>query len=394
MPLEVKGHFGDGIKHYITNQYHSNNVSFDKIHRDLLSMGIQISEGTINNIVMESLDKLEIEHDEMFEAGLKTAADIRMDDTSGLHKGKNHSYLVIQNDFFTCFKSMNSKSRIDILRALQNNKEVIYSFKDASLDYLESQNCKPELIALVTESLNKKWLSVESFKDFLSNRGINKHTTGKNSLRLIEEAALLGGVIEKGLSPDTIILSDGAPQYTKMLTHALCWIHAERLIKRLVVSSDHAEELEKVISEVWNFYKKLKAYKEKQNTQDQLALFLGFDEIFLQSVKNQDLLISLRKLYKYKNQLLCVLEHSFVPLHNNSSENDIHSLVIKRKISGGTRSDRGRDARAIFIGIVKTCRKLGISSWDYIADRLSSIPKMPSLANIIYQKVSESKASP
>jgi hypothetical protein len=48
-------------------------------------------------------------------------------------------------------------------------------------------------------------------------------------------------------------------------------------------------------------------------------------------------------------------------LHTNGSENDIRCHVTKRKVSGGTRSDRGRDARDTFLALAKTCAKLGIS---------------------------------
>lgn len=58
--------------------------------------------------------------------------------------------------------------------------------------------------------------------------------------------------------------------------------------------------------------------------------------------------------------------------------------VIKRKISGGTRSDDGRACRDAFLGLAKTCRKLGVSFWDYLGDRLAvpdvtAIPPLPGL---------------
>ena len=73
-----------------------------------------------------------------------------------------------------------------------------------------------------------------------------------------------------------------------------------------------------------------------------------------------------------------------VPLHTNGSENDIRCQVTKRKVSGGTRSDAGRDCRDAFVGLAKTCAKLGIAFWDYLGARLAvpdasatSIPKSP-----------------
>ena len=52
------------------------------------------------------------------------------------------------------------------------------------------------------------------------------------------------------------------------------------------------------------------------------------------------------------------------------SENDIRACVTKRKISGGTMSEAGRNARDVMLGLMKTCRKLGVSFFVYLGDRL------------------------
>ena len=58
-------------------------------------------------------------------------------------------------------------------------------------------------------------------------------------------------------------------------------------------------------------------------------------------------------------------------LHTNGSENDIRAHVTRRKVSAGTRSDLGRDCRDAFLGLAKTCTKLGVSFWDYLGSRLA-----------------------
>lgn len=64
-----------------------------------------------------------------------------------------------------------------------------------------------------------------------------------------------------------------------------------------------------------------------------------------------------------------VLERPEIPLHTNDSENDIRCQVTRRKVSAGTRSDIGRDCRDAFLGLVKTCDKLGIALLDYLGGR-------------------------
>ena len=76
-----------------------------------------------------------------------------------------------------------------------------------------------------------------------------------------------------------------------------------------------------------------------------------------------------------------VLDRPEIPLHTNGSENDIRGHVTKRKISGGTRSDAGRDCRDAFLGLAKTCAKLGISFWDYLGTRLG-VPQTSAIPNL------------
>ena len=71
-----------------------------------------------------------------------------------------------------------------------------------------------------------------------------------------------------------------------------------------------------------------------------------------------------------KAELLVVLERPGVPLHNNLSEGDIREYVKRKKMSGGTRSEEGRQGRDTFASLKKTCRKLGVSFWSYLKDRL------------------------
>lgn len=77
------------------------------------------------------------------------------------------------------------------------------------------------------------------------------------------------------------------------------------------------------------------------------------------------------------------MKHPQIPLHNNLSEGDIREQVKKRKISGGTRSDEGRQCRDTFSSLKKTCRKHGLSFWDYLGDRIKDIGDIPPLAELV-----------
>ena len=87
----------------------------------------------------------------------------------------------------------------------------------------------------------------------------------------------------------------------------------------------------------------------------------------------------LARLHGRKEELLRVLDWPEIPLHTNGAENDIRCHVTKRKVSGGTWSEPGRDARDACLGLIKTCQKLGVSFFDYLGDRLA-VPGAPLIA--------------
>ena len=85
-------------------------------------------------------------------------------------------------------------------------------------------------------------------------------------------------------------------------------------------------------------------------------------------------------------ELLLVLDRPEIPLHNNLSENDIREYVKKRKISGSTRSEAGRQCRDTFTSLKKTCKKLGVRFWDYLNDRVSGKNAIASLPILMREK--------
>jgi len=104
--------------------------------------------------------------------------------------------------------------------------------------------------------------------------------------RIATEGALLGGLIEKGFSLDLVIVSDGAGQFA-ILLHALCWVHAERLVhKRIPLNDQHRQHQERVRGEIWDLYADLKAYRRNPDPALAPALTARFDAIFTQSTSS------------------------------------------------------------------------------------------------------------
>jgi hypothetical protein len=82
------------------------------------------------------------------------------------------------------------------------------------------------------------------------------------------------------------------------------------------------------------------------------------------------------------------LKYPEIPLHNNDAELGARIQVCKRDMSLHTTTEEGTKASDTFLTIVQTAKKLGVSAYDYISDRVSKSFKMPSLAELIGSKKS------
>ncbi len=185
--------------------------------------------------------------------------------------------------------------------------------------------------------------------------------------------------------PDTVFVSDGAGQFA-IGRHARCWVHMERLIHALDTFTDRQRAAkERIRARIWWLYADLKAWRKDPSPARRHALGARFDAIFTTCTGFATLDRLLARIHADRADLLRVLDHPDIPLHTNGSENDIRCQVTRRKISGGTHSDAGRTARDTMLGLLKTCRKLAISFWDYLGARLNvpGAPNIPSLADIL-----------
>ena len=162
-------------------------------------------------------------------------------------------------------------------------------------------------------------------------------------------------------------------------------VHAERLVHKLdTFTAENRAAQSSVRAAIWQLYRDLKAYRCAPSQARKTALAAEFDRIFTAKTGFVSLDRLLARLHANNAELLKVLDRPEIPLHTNGLENDIRCQVTRRKASGGTRSDLGRDYRDAFLALAKTCAKLGISFWDYLGARLAIpnaaiIPPLPHL---------------
>lgn len=382
LPLEYRtGHFGPQLIAFCLYQYHQCHVTQPLLLEAIREFGVDISAGQLNIILVENKEAYHAEKEEMLEPGLRGSGYFNTDDTGARHNGKNGYCTHIGNSLFSYFQSTESKSRINFLEVLRG-KHTDYIVSDECLDYLFDHGASDDLLNLLEEAPRKRFGNLKKWLKHLGRLGI----VSEREQRLATEGALVGSLFSHGFHDDLVIISDDAPQFALSL-NALCWIHAERHFRKFIPVSDQIRlELEQVRDAIWNLYHALKVYKAQPMDHQKGALSKEFDLVFSMRTSSAALNDLIDRTRMNKEKLLRILDYPHIPLHNNDSERDIREYVKKRKISGSTRSGAGRRARDTFTSLKKSCRKLKISFWQYLKDRVSGIGQIPALGYIIKER--------
>jgi hypothetical protein len=304
---------------------------------------------------------------------------VTVDDTAARHAGRDEYTTHIGDDRFAWFATRPSKSRLNFLDLLRDPDYVINATAAA---YLVEHKVADAVIVSLLSHERQSFADEDAWQAHLDSFGL-----GAGHRRRVTEAAMVGSIVARGLLTDTVIVSDDAGQFDVFL-HGLCWIHAERHLRRIGCVTEEQHRLVELQRQlVWWLYADLKLYKDEPTAARRTALRARFDRIFTRVTGFAELDEVVARLHANKDELLRVLDRPEIPLHTNSSETAVRSFVTKRKISGETRSAAGKQARDTFLSLLKTCSKLAISFWDYLGARLK-IPdavRVPWLPDLVRQ---------
>jgi hypothetical protein len=349
----------------------------------LRSIGVAISERQVQRLLTERPDPFLAESRDVLRAGLASASWISADDTGVRHRLANAFCTQIGDDRFTFFATRGSKSRLNFLDLLRAG-HADFVLNETAFSYLRSHALPGPLIARLAAQPATVFADQASWSAHLDRLGFTALTTTPNPVLLATEGAIWGSITAHGFLRGTVVLSDDAGQFA-VGDHALCWVHAERLVHKLDTFTDlqYAAQ-QRMRALIWDYYADLRAYRANPAARRRRTLRARFDRIFHRRTGSATLDRLLARLRANKPEPLKVLDRPEVPLHTNGSENDIRCQVTRRKVSAGTRSNRGRDCRDAFLGLAKTCAKQGIAFWDYLGSRLNVpggavIPPLPDL---------------
>ncbi|WP_067518354.1 IS66 family transposase [Endozoicomonas ascidiicola] len=347
-PASLHGHhYGPTLQAYVLHQHFGCAVTQPQLLEWLWDIGLSISAGELSNLITKGHGQFHGEKDELLATGIRCSSYIQTDDTGARHQGRNGYCNIICNESFAWYGTTNSKSRENFLSLLHRPFRT-YALTENALDYLSTLKYPQKWLRVLQQYVGVTFLSHDAWKACMKDHGL----TGKKRLQQASEALIYASLIAHGLGHLTTF-SDGAQQFN-VFKHAQCWVHAERLLAKVHPVNDQQALAQKWCRTwLWEIYDDLKAFKTEPSEENALKVRFGFSALIQTRTVCSDLQEALSSLAVIEKELLLVLEDPRLPLHNNLSESLIREYVKRRKISGSTRSEAGRQSRDTFASLKK-----------------------------------------
>jgi len=386
LPKGYEGEFGPGVKSISIVFAYGCNMTEPKIAEFFGNMGIRISAGQISNLLTGRNEKFHAEKAAIEQAGLASTPWQNIDDTGTRVDGHNRHCHVICNPLYTAYFTTERKDRLTVIDVLRNMRERAFLINDEAFGFLRRFALPVRVMEAFENAPRDRNMCEAEF-----NRWLNDHMPSLGSQqrsRILEAAAVAAYHAEVEHPVVRLLLCDDAPQF-KLVTEelGLCWIHDGRHYKKLEPCIGHHQcLLDSFVEEYWDFYKQLLVFPKTPTPERAMQLSEEFDRLF-STVTGYDALDErIAKTYAKKSHLLMVLRHPEIPLHNNAAELAARFRVRKRVVSYGPRSEKGIRAWDTFNTLYSTAKKLGVSFYHYIYDRISKTNQMQPLAELIAQK--------
>ena len=377
------GDFSVGLRALIVSLKYCGNMSEPKIGEFLENFDVQVSAGSLSNILTKSAKLFEQEYDDLLTAGLSSTPYQQTDDTSARVKGEFWNTHILCNPFYTFYSRRPGQDRLTVLKVLQNTDELRFRFGEATCQLLQDEFSLPKKWSDEITALGDVEASETTLKLLLDGWFGQRNQQVRTAIE--QAAAIVFYRQQSSILVVRTLVCDDAGQF-KLLTDklSLCWIHAGRHYEKLSPIVDrHAKFLAAFRDRYWAYYASLQDYRAGPTQELAEKLRLEFDELFSSRTGYAALDDRIANTAAKKDELLTVLSVPEVPLHNNDSELGARVSARRRDVSLHSRSERGARAMDIFTTLVQTSKKLGISAFAYLRDRLSGALEMPSLAQSI-----------
>jgi hypothetical protein len=382
-PAGYAGTFGPNLRALVLALAYAGGMSESKLLELVQSAGIVISAGTLSTLLTEGQIAFTTEARAVLEAGLGSGPWQHLDDTSTRVNGDGQYCHIVCNPLYTAYQTTPGKDRLTIIDVLRGGRPRAYRFDRAADRHLEWLGLSAAARARLATIPREQELNEATLTALLAGpaRGL-----GPQQQHAVREALALAAYLADPDWPGVrTLVCDDAPQFRAITEElALCWIHEGRHYKKLTpYLPRYRAALADILTQFWDYYRELLAYREHPTPADRARLDAGFETLFTTTTGYQALDHRLALTRDKKPELLLVLQHPELPLHNNPAELGARQRVRKRDVSFGPRSPAGSVAWDTFMTLAATTRKLGVDFAAYLRDRFTHAGQIPPLADLI-----------
>jgi hypothetical protein len=383
LPAGYEGEFGPGVYALAYVLYHAVNTSEPKITEFFAHVGVHISSGQVSNLLIKGQDPFHAEKDALYEAGLRSSPWQHIDETGTRVNGVNQHCHVVCNPLYTAYLTTEKKDRLTVIDVLTNLRPRTYLLLTETYDWLREASVSESVLERLQHLPQDRTFDDEQFNGLL-----DRHLADVNAQhrrRILEAAAITAYQVQQEVPVVQLLLSDDAPQFKRITDElALCWVHDARYYKKLSPAvAYHRRLLDEFMERFWGFYNQLLAYRKAPAPEQVPRLEAEFDALFSTVTGYTGLDRRIAMTRDKKASLLMVLRHPEIPLHNNPAEIEMRRRVRKRDVSFGPRTEDGKRAWDTFATLLATTKKLGVSFYRYVYDRVTESGEIPNLADLI-----------
>jgi len=349
------------------------------------SVGLRVSAGTLSEWLTADLAALHAEAEAVYAAGLASSPWQQIDDTSTRVNGVNHHCQVVCNPLYTSYHTTPAKDRLTVIDLLRPGQEGTYLINARALDGLAQAGVSARVRAQVAQLPGDQVVDQATLDGWLATL---QPSLGPQQRQHLYEATARAAYAAQTTVPvvDTLVCDDAGQFVGATRERALCWVHDARHYKKLLpVAPENCVRLQAFMTDYWAFYADLLTYREQPFPQEAARLRAAFTTLFSTTTGYAELDARSAKTLAHQQELLLVLDHPELPLHNNRSELGARRRVRKRDVSFGPRTPAGAKAWDTLQMLAATAQQHGVNMLHYLSDRVCGACQMPSLASLVAQ---------
>jgi hypothetical protein len=319
LPPGYDGQFGPGIRALALVLYYGAQVSEPKLVELFRGAGVQISDGEVSNLLIKGQERFHAEKDAVYAAGLRSSPWQQVDDTGTRVNGQNQYCQLLCNPLYTVYVTTPAKDRQTILDVLRQGRPRVYLLNAEADGFLArvglSQVTRRRLAGFPRDQFLDEATLQGLLADHLPDLGPQQRRW------LLDAMGVAAYHAQVEFPVIRLLVCDDAPQFTWVTEElALCWVHEGRHYKKLLPSvAHHRALLDAFLTEFWQFYDALLAYRQTPTPAEAGRLAAAFDTLFATQTGYAALDDRIARTRAKKGCLLMVLAHPEIPLHNKSA---------------------------------------------------------------------------